>query len=223
MYYNILLESEPRIIGVRNGIYQVELDKKAYDKETYKQLEQAFITNKFTPEQTIPDVDFKFYFKKLKSAKKTSFMSFTPNLNHGRFLINKKVQDLFESFNIQKYKNFETVIYDSPKENLDEGYKLFYCVLQDWNVIDFEKTVLTSGGIGNIPLIEHRFKNVDEFSSYNKITHVKTLSLSKDFDISLDLFLTRLGGMFVSERLKKALESDTYTGIRFSNKIQVLT
>ncbi len=223
MYYNIALESEPKIIGVKNGIYQVELDKKAYDKETFKQLEQTFITNKFTPEQKIPDIDFKFYFKKLKSAKKTSFMSYTPNLNHGHFLINKRVLELFESFNIQKHKYFDTVIYDSTTENVDSTYKLFYCVLQNWDVLDFERTVFTTGGFGSVPLTEHQFSNENEMKSLNAIKHVKTLALSKEFDTSLDLFLTRLGGMFVSERLKKALESDTYTGIRFRNKIQVLT
>ncbi|MDR2285368.1 MAG: hypothetical protein LBE37_19305 [Sphingobacterium sp.] len=221
-YYNFELESEPKIIGVRNGIYQVELDRKAYDKETYKQIELSFIRNKFTAEQIIPDVNFNFYFKKLKSAKKTSFMSFTPYLKHGHFLVQKNTLGLFKNFNVQKYKAYESVIYDSPNENLDNNYQLFYCVLKDWEVIDFENTVFTSGGFGNNPKIEHKFSNENDMRNFNGITSVKTLALTKSFDNTLDFFHTRLGGLFVSERLKTALEESSATGMVFREKIEVI-
>lgn len=222
MYYNLDLAWEPKIIGVRNGVYQVELDKKAYDKEIYTILESLFISSEFTAKQVYPEVDFKFYFKKLKSAKKTSLMSFTPNLKHGYFLVNIETLELLDSFNIQYHKNFEAVIYDSPTENLDSDYRLFYCVLQDWDVIDFEKSLFISGGFGNNPEIEHKFKDENEMRNFNGIAKVKKLALSKSFDSSLDLFITRLGGILVSERLKLALEENNVTGITFNSKVEVL-
>ncbi|MDF2478100.1 MAG: hypothetical protein K0S24_3583, partial [Sphingobacterium sp.] len=33
MYYKLKLSSDPKIIGVRNGIYQVELMEKVFTKE----------------------------------------------------------------------------------------------------------------------------------------------------------------------------------------------
>lgn len=222
MYYNIRLDWDPKIIGVKNGIYQVKLDNTAYQKKAYTILESFFINNEFTAQQEYPEFHFKFCFRKLKSAKKTSFMSFTPYLNHVHFLIHQNVLDLLNDFNVQKYKAYEAVIYDSPTENIDNNYRLFYCVLQDWNVIDFENTVFTSGGFGNNPKIDHKFSDENEMKKFDGIVKVKTLALSKSFDKSLDLFHTRLGGLFVSEKLKSALETYSATGIKFKSEVAVL-
>lgn len=222
MYYNIDLAWEPKIIGVKNGVYQVELDSRAYDKKTYTEIDSLFISNNFTVNQVYPEIDFTFYFKKLRSAKKTSFMSFTPNFKHGHFLIHKNILELFKHFNIQKFKAYETVIYDSPSENADNDYRLFYSVLQDWDVIDFENTIFTSGGFGNNPKVEHRFSDENEMKMFNGITKVKTLALSKKFDTTLDFFHTRLGGLFVSEKLKVALEENSTTGIVFNSEVATL-
>jgi len=222
MYYNIELEYDPKIIGVNNGMYQVELDKRAYDKKTYAQVDTLFLRNEFTTKQTAPKIDIKFYFKKLKSAQKTSFISFCPYLNHCHFLIQKNLLELFKNFNIQNYTVFETVIYDSPNENIDNTYYLFYLVLQDWDVIDFKNTVFTYGGYGKYPEIERTFVDENEMKNFKFLTKVKTLALTKTFDRSLDFFHTRLGGLFVSEKLKRALEESNVTGIKFHNDVQVL-
>lgn len=222
MYYNLRLDWDPKVIGVKNGIYQVELDEKAYDNETLKVLKSLFIEGEFTAKQEYSEVDFKFYFKKLKSAKKTSIMSFTPNLKHGHFLVHKKVLELLKHFNIQKHKDYDAVIYDSPNENLDNNYMLFYCILQDWEVIDFEKSVFISGGFGNNPIIEHKFKDENEMRDFKGIAKVKLLALTKGFDTSLDFFYTRLGGLFVSEKLKQELERENITGIKFTDEVEVL-
>jgi hypothetical protein len=221
MYYSIRLDWDPKVIGVENGIYQVELDKPRYDKKTFAILDSLFISGEFTAKKEYPEVDFKFYFKKLKSAKKTSFMSFMPYLKHGNFLIHKRVLKLFGSFNVQGHKGYEAVIYDSPNENLDSNYLVFYCVLKDWEVIDFENTIFTSGGFGNNPKVEHKFSDESEMKKFNGIVKVKRLALSQSFDTSLDFFHTRLGGLFVSERLKLALEENNATGIKFSNAVDV--
>lgn len=222
MYYNIKLDWNPKVIGVKNGVYQVELDRKAYDKTKYQILDSLFIGGEFSAKQEYPELTFNLYFKKLKSAKKTSFMSFAPYFKHGHFLVNKQILELFGSFNIQRYKDYEAVIYASSNADIDNNYRLFYCVLQDWNVIDFKNTVFTSGGFGNSPKIEHRFLDENDLYNFNGITKVKTLALDKTFDKTLDFFHTRLGGLFVSEKLKLALEESGVTGIIFKNDVEVL-
>ncbi|WKK59673.1 DUF1629 domain-containing protein [Sphingobacterium sp. BN32] len=223
MYYNLRLDWDPKVIGVKNGIYQVELDKKSYDKMVYKKLDNLFISSEFTAKQEYPELDFRFCFKKLKSAKKTSFMSFSPYLKHGHFLVEKKTLELLEHFNIQKHKNYETEIFDSNYESYDDNYKLFYCVLQDWDVIDFEKSIFKSGGFGNEPEIEFKFKDENELRNFKGIAKVKTLALTNRFDKSLDFFHTRLGGLFVSEKLKLEFERNNTTGIKFTDEVKVLT
>lgn len=107
MYYSIELAWEPEIIGVKNGIYQVELDKGAYPKNTYAQIDSLFISNIIAENNQAPEIDFRFYFKKLKSAKKTSFMSFTPYLSHCHFLVERNIFEIFKDFKIQAHKAFE--------------------------------------------------------------------------------------------------------------------
>jgi hypothetical protein len=99
---------------------------------------------------------------------------------------------------------------------------LFYCAFQDWNVIDFQKSIFKSGGFGNIPVTEHQFKNEQEMWNFKGITNIKILALTEDFDSSLDFFHTRLGGLFVSERLKSALEGRGVTGVRVVEDVKVL-
>jgi hypothetical protein len=41
--------------------------------------------------------------------------------------------------------------------------------------------------------------------------------LNENFDSTLDLFTTRIGGIFVSEALKDAIEIIGFTGVRISN------
>ncbi len=223
MYYNIELEWNPKVIGVKNGVYQVELDEKRYDPKVLARLNSIFISNEFIAEQKYPEIEFQLYFKKLKSAKETSFMSFSPNLKHCLFLIHLNVLEAFKLFNIQRFKDYSTVISDFSSENVNNSYRLFYTVLQDWNVIDFERTIFISGAFGNNPRLEHSFSDENEMKKYNGITKVKTLALSKGFDTSLDFFHTRLGGIFVSERLKIELEKNNVTGVVFKKNIQVLT
>lgn len=223
MYYNLNLDWDPKVIGVKNGIYQVELDKKAYDTQVYKKIENLFINSEFTAKQEYPELDFKFCLKKLKSARKTSFMSFSPYLKHGHFLVEKKTLELFEHYNIQKHKNYEAKIFDSNSESYDDNYMLFYCVLQDWDVIDFKKSIFKSGGFGNLPEIELKFKDENELRNFKGIAKVKTLALNNRFDKSLDFFHTRLGGLFVSERLKLELERNNVTGIKFTNEVKIVT
>jgi hypothetical protein len=222
MYYNIEMEWDPAIIGVKNGVYQVELDKSSYNKETYSLIEQLFMNNDLKSNQEFPKLDYKFYFKKLKSAKKTDFISFSPYLNHCHFLIYKSILEIFKSHNIQHYSVFESVIIDSTAKTLDLDYSLFNSVLEDWQLIDFEKTVFTSGGFGNNPKLEYTFKDENEMKSFKGITKVKTLALQKHFDTTLDFFHTRLGGLFISEKLKVALEEKKVTGVKFINEIDVM-
>lgn len=221
-YYNITLAYDTKVIGVKNGIYQVELIEKMYDKNTFSKFKAYFLVQNLPLANQLPDFNVEFYFKKFKLTKETSFMSFCPYLNHCHFLINENIQSLFDNFKIQPHKQFKTSLYDTVALNPNDGYKMFFSIVQDWDVIDFKNSVFTSGGYGNIPLIEHKFANHIELNNFNGMTKVKSLALAKKFDNTLDFFHTRLGGLFFSERLKVAIESSNSTGIVFSKKIEVI-
>lgn len=221
MYYNIRLDWNPKVIGVKNGIYQLELDKKAYDKNLYKELETLFLDGELIPNEQLPEIDLKFYFKKLKSTKMTDFMSFSPYMKHCHFLVNKSTKDLFNNFNIQQHIFFDSIIIDSFNDVINENYMLFHCPLQDWDVVDFSKSIFITGGFGNIPYTEIQFENENELKNFDGITKIKSLGLTDKFDKSLDFFHTRIGGLFVSKRLKLALEDKMVSGILFNNDVEI--
>lgn len=224
MYYSLDTDSDPKVIGVRNGAYQVELDTKRYEKDVFAKLSAFFIGGRqLATNKIYPDLDYKFYFKKLKSAKETSFMCFTPYLNNCHFLIDNNALELLKKFNIQKYKAYEALVYDTKTEIFNNNYRLFYSVIQDWNLVDFENTVFITGGFGSIPKHEYKFKDENEYKNFRGgITSVKSLTLTREFDTSLDLFYVRVGGLLVSEKLKLELEKNNLTGITFNNDVEVL-
>jgi hypothetical protein len=222
MYYNIELAWEPEVIGVKNGIYQLELDKEALIPNHYTYIESLFISGVLAANEYPPEVNFKIIFKKLKSARMTSFMSFSPYFNNCHFLVHKKVIKLFNNFNIQRHKYFEVTINDSFEKDGNNEYRLFYMSPMDWGVIDYDRTVFTDGGFGNVPRIDHSFKNETERRKFMGITKVKRLALLKDFDFSLDIFHTRIGGLFISEKLKIELEANNVTGVNYRSDVLVI-
>jgi hypothetical protein len=101
MYKTITPSSEPSIIGVNNGVYQVELnDKKSFlNKEEKKYYESYFNGNfssfiienfKKNNSQKITEL---LYFP-LKKAKETDIVSFSPNEMGLSFLVSQKVINL---------------------------------------------------------------------------------------------------------------------------------
>lgn len=224
MYFNIKLSWEPKVIGVRNGVYQVELDHKKYKKESLQQINEYFhSTNIWTTKDPLPCFDIHFYFKKFKMTKETNFMSFSPFLNNCLFLIDETIVEILARFNIQSYELYTSTLYDPIDEKENNNYKMFFSLIQDYDVIDFNNTEFSSGGFGNNPLTFHKFPDLEAYKSFPKLTSIVKLGLSKKFDINLDFFYTRFGGYFVSERLKLALEEHSVTGINFCNKIEVIS
>jgi len=222
MYYSLELDWNPKVIGVRNGVYQLELDESQYESRDLELLKLTFTDHNLLAKKRYPKIGFPLYFKKLKLAKETTFMSFSPNLIHCLFLVQTRLLEVFNLFNFQEYKVYETVISDFNTKTVNKSYHLFYTVIQDWDVINFEGSIFTSGGFGNIPHTDHHFSSEKELKEFNGILKLKTLALSKKFDPSLDLFHTRLGGVFISERLKNALEEQKVSGVIFKSSVRVV-
>ncbi len=221
-FYNIQLSHDPKIIGVKNGIYQVELIEKMYNSVTFSQFKNMFFNQNLEIDK-IPSFEFEFYFRLLKGAKETDFISFCPHLNHCHFLINENIQDIFSNFKIQPFTLLNANIFNETKQTTLKKFRMFYSGFQSWEIVNFEETVFNYGGFGNIPISEHTFSNIDELKSFKGIPKLKVLSLTNKFDNSLDLFYSRLGGLFVSERLKISIENALVNGIVFNNEIKVIT
>ena len=212
VYYNIKTSWDPKIIGVKNGIYQVELLEKKYTKEYLVQFNKYF-HSELLLDNSLPPFDIVFHFQKLKLARLTDVISFSPYLNYCHFILNDKAIRCLERFNVQNYHLLPVVIYDEHGKETDTNYKMFFCKLMDWNIIDFKNTVFSTGGYGNFEIQYHTFINYEDYKKFNKITKVTKLGLNKEFDNSLDFFCTRLGGIFISNALKNEFLENNITGL----------
>jgi hypothetical protein len=223
MYFKLKLSSDPKIIGVRNGIYQVELMEKVFTKEYLKKLDSYFHTgSSWTLKDALPDFSVYFQFKKLKLTKETNFMSFCPHFNNCLFLIDDRSLKLLESFNIQSHQLYPSIISDPINSEEIHSYKMFFALMQDYDIVDFSKSVFYTGGYGNVALTDHQFSNGEEMRNFRPFPQIKVLALNNEFDSKLDLFYSRIGGIFISEKLRSALEQNGVTGLEFDNSVEVI-
>ena len=218
-YYRLKLSSEPKIIGVKNGIYQVEIDKKKYASPKYYDRLLNFFSSQgwFEKEQT-PNFEVHIHANMLKSAIMTDFLQFSPALMACDFLVNNRVLDVFRNFNIQNHMLFPVTIYQGNKV-IDENYSLFFLPYLDYDIIDFPKSTFFSGNriLGKQ---HHQFENLTQFRTALKeispLIGVEILHLNEKFDKKLDLFRGRLGRMNISEQLKDAIVSAGLSGVKLT-------
>ena len=122
MFKRVTNSSDPKVIGVNNGIYQVELDEKELGK--YKDLlTQVNIKSFLEHRDKIFDLDIILEGKLLPKAKVTGIMGYTPHLFGFQYLISQTVVECLKEENVSKeqYHLLEIDI-----KGLDEDYYLLY-------------------------------------------------------------------------------------------------
>jgi hypothetical protein len=107
-FKQITNSAEPKIIGTKNGVYQIEIEDK--DLETHpnhKELDRLFISgfkpsiNKFNDEvQKIRIQPLKG--KVIKKAKVTDLMGFCPYFFSCKYIVSEKIAEVFKSAKIDK-------------------------------------------------------------------------------------------------------------------------
>lgn len=212
-------ESSPKIIGVKNGIQQVEIDRSLFPNvKDYDNLYSFFSsTNYWQNEKAIPDFPIHVYATTLKGAKLTDFIQFGQYLITCPFIIHKRVADILAKFNCQPYYLYKAEIYDSNKALLSDEYFLMCSPLLEYDIVNFPESVFFTGDriLGKQ---SQYFENKTDYINFTKtktpFVGIEKMMLSKDFDFSLDFFYGRLGRMYVSEALKDAIEILGFTGVR---------
>jgi hypothetical protein len=215
-YHLLRLPSDPLIIGVNNGICQVELDDKKYiDKQAYEQMREYFSGINWWEKECFPNFPIHFHAQVLKGARLTDFLSFSPFFIGCPFLINNEVAKVFGKLKIQEYRLFPATLYDNDKI-ISKEYQLFYTRLLEFEIVNFEKSIFFHGS----PLTGKRrygkVTNLEEYKAFSKQgnTNLERMVMSEKFDRSLDFFCGRLGGIYASESMKDAIEILGFTGIR---------
>jgi hypothetical protein len=215
MYKIISPSSEPSIIGVNNGVYQVELiDKKSFINKEEKQYYENFFSGKFTSfifdnfqNINLTKITELKYFP-LKKANETDFVRFSPNEMGLNFIVSQKVIDIFKQFSIYDYIKIPSKI-DGFQTNY---YTIGFPIITD-NFINFPKSKFYH-------LINKTEFNNLSHEEYKKISGalVKTLSLElTDNNFKSDIINLQGQGIFFSNSLISKLKDENVTSFEIGN------
>ena len=123
-YYQVGVSSEPKIIGVKNGIHQVQIDKEEMIRnfsfkeflDFFRSQNSTFFENQeIIKEFKIPAIKAEM----LVRAKRTDIMGYTPNVSFLNRLYSAKYIDILKKFNVGNYTTF--------KVNIDGVEEIYLC------------------------------------------------------------------------------------------------
>ena len=208
LYHSFKTDPEPKISGVKDGMNQVEILPEGFaDNRSFQELVDYFDFRTYWQQQRIPPPPFVIEFAQLRpKAKLTDFLELSPFLMGCPFMLSERAKEVFVRHYIQPSYLFDVFVYDKTGL-VSNGYSLFNFPYLDYEVIDFTKSRFYTGHIVKKPLV---FANKEAFDNYrltqHKIPSVESLVMSEVFDAKLDFFQCRIGPMFMSERLKSAVQ-----------------
>ena len=188
---------EPKVIGVRNGVYQGKIKwNKFKERDSQEKIKtQFFSLDKFWANDGIlRPIDFEIeYVEALKSARLTDFVQFTPHLWGASFLVTPEVKKLIEGYNLPPCQFIPASVYH---RNVAYDYFAMYIpVHYDASSFDYTKSIFYEGDRHNFSQrIYHKISNINEFESYKGSLKAEKLTYNKKFDPSLDFFDTLCGG-----------------------------
>ncbi len=207
-YSAITLNSDPKVIGVKNGIYQIEIDRKSLSKKAYDEIYDQLAN--LVPEKNKVDM---LPMKLLSRAKITDFMGYSPNFKNIRFAVTEKCLNVLRKFNL---KPFCTIDIRFTNGHLNKCY-LFWYSYTEFSSIDFERSLIFTGS----EILGKKYfdiKSLEEFMSFiglNPLFSFEKIAL-KEQELEYDLLVIRAVGVFVSERLKREMIEVGLTGLEFN-------
>jgi len=219
--------SDPKLIGVKNGIYQCEIIPDLFSTpEDYARLESqfGFIKYKFEEIQTPPE-GFEFeYVKLLKKARITDIISYSPKLLEFQFILSSKAKGLLDGLNIDNCRFYPTKLYDHSGNRVSDNFFMLQTTFLGFEAINFEKSIFYYGS----EILGKKYQKINSYGEFKKAVDLNPLlstehvSLKKEF-INSDFIIIRLGGPFVSERLWDRWSNFGVTGIKvFERKTAIV-
>lgn len=217
-YYSLSGASEPKVIGVNNGVYQGNIIWKKFRNKNSEEIINGsyFSLEKHTENKGMLEaIDFEIeYIEALKSAKMTDFFKYSPKLWGVDFFITKKVKLLLSQFNLPTSAFIPSWIYH--REVKYEYYAMYLATHYREDSFDFSKSLFYEGIRHSLqPKIYIKLNDVVDYKNYKGLKTPEKLKYNEKFDPSLDLFdtLCGSGNYYISERLKNEIEVAGITGI----------
>jgi len=225
-YYQISVSPEPKIIGVSNGVYQVEIHEKSIEKDhkyyeftkwfDYKNPNFWENQDKVSTLET-PSVKGKM----LKKAKLTDIMGYAPEYHGLHDVYSQKFVDILKSFNSEKFN-----LFDFDIENVPEKYYFMFVKTIPTHDIIFDRSLIYTGHKMTDNLKYHKIDGYQEYRSFKTTTPLarfeKIAIPSNHYGKDL-ISIQPAVNLFCSERLVDFLLDCKITGLQvaYNNSIQL--
>ncbi len=220
MHKKISVSSDPKIIGVNNGISQIELDRKNLLNHDGKHYDFYKHFNSFSYWANQNDqINFNISIinaKQLRKAKMTDLLLYGPKIMAFNWLISEKLYSLLKDFNIGEHKLFEVSI-----EGCEEKYFFLKLktILKDEFIFDQNILTVYKKGIDE----EITFNDINEYNNFileNPLFQYKHIALKKELE-KYDIIYTQGAGNYFSERLIKSFNENGLIGLSIYNNSSI--
>ena len=226
-YYQISVSAEPKVIGVNNGIYQLEIDEKAIDKKDAKFINFIewfnYKNENFWSKQDIvkllksPIIKGKM----LKKAKITDIMGYAPEYHCLHNIYSEKYIEIVKTHGIGDYS-----IFDFEIENVKEKYYLMFVKTITTPEIIFDNSTLYTGHKIMNNLKYYSVENYEQFRQLlerEPLIRYEKVAISKEYYGRDIISVQATAGHFYSEKLIDFLLDCGITGLQvsYNNSIQL--
>lgn len=212
MFKKVNVESDPKIIGVKNGVYQVELKEKRsfVTKDEQKYYDNFFDsgTNRMLLE-SFKKIDDKklslvIYFP-LKNARETDFVGYAPYEFGINFLVSERCLRLLENFKLPDYNKVKVSI-----EGFSNNYYGIGFPMLSNNLVDYANSLFVN-------LMTKEKLEINNGEDYKNQKYVDDKKIAVKNKIDFDVVGVQGFGLYFSETLIEAIKSNELTGLQIQN------
>ncbi len=218
MYHRVKKSSDPKIIGVKNGVYQVEIKPKI---SFYNKIEERifddyfdkplsyFRSHEYEPfnESLIKTIRF----IPLRSAKETDIVSHSPNVNAMFGLVSDRTLKL-----IERYKTPKIIKIKAEIDGFKNDYFFIGFPIISNDLIDFTRSKFYDTKNQTTVKINNKEEYIEKAIISSSLSS-QELVLTKKIDT--DMFYLQSEGLFFSDSLISELEKENIIGIEIGNTI----
>ena len=216
--------AEPKIIGTRNGVYQVEFEDEKLEKHpNFKELDRIFISpgkrniaefNKEVLNLKIETIKGEL----IKRAKITDFMGFCPYFFGCNYLISENVNEAFKESQIDKS---EINLLPIELRNDNSKYFILFAPMIPHEEIIFNESILYPS---RQQILEKKdYLEINSFEEYKEnidksvFVNFERIVLPNKYKTKSIISIQGVSGLFFSSKLAKSCLNRNLTSFRFSN------
>lgn len=228
MFKRITNSSEPKIIGVNNGVYQVEIDeedikiKSLVNDELDKLITQVNFNDYLENREKIFELDIRLKGELLKKAKITDIMGYTPYFFGFHYLVSQKFVDCLIEKKVSK-DEYHLIPVDI--KNLDIEYYFLYVPWINTSEIIFEESLIynTFDAMSE----NKKYFDVRNHDAYIELQEKEPLNsfdkvvLDKKYMTNNIISIQGISELFFSDNLINCLENKKTSSFEVKEKVML--